>query len=85
MGALAVLAGGIVAAQESGEAVSRDYSGLSGDANRGFYVARVAGCVTCHRAADESGSLFSGGLPIESRAGTYVVPNITPHPEDGIG
>ncbi len=85
LGGLAVLAGGIAAAQESGEAVPRDYSGLSGDANRGFYVARAAGCITCHRAADESGSLFSGGLPIESRAGTYFVSNITPHPEDGIG
>lgn len=45
----------------------------------------MAGCITCHRAADEGESLFSGGLPIESRAGTYIVPNITPHPEDGIG
>lgn len=75
----------MAAAQESGDAVSRDYSGLSGDSNRGFYVARVAGCITCHRAADEGESLFSGGLPIESRAGTYYVPNITPHSEDGIG
>lgn len=58
---------------------------MTGDADRGFYVARAAGCITCHRAADEGESLFSGGLPIESRAGTYYVPNITPHAEDGIG
>ena len=76
---------GPASAQDSGDAAERDYSGLTGDANRGFYVARVAGCVTCHRDAGEGESLFSGGLPIESRAGTYYVPNITPHPEDGIG
>ena len=75
----------LAAAQDSSDSVARDYSGLSGDANRGFYIARVAGCITCHRAAGEGESLFSGGLPIESRAGTYIVPNITPHSEDGIG
>jgi len=81
----AFLAVGLAASQESGDSQKRDYSGLSGDSGRGFYVARLAGCITCHRAPDEGGSVFSGGLPIESRAGTYFVPNITPHPEDGIG
>ena len=75
----------MASAQDSGEAAARDYSGLIGDANRGFYIARMAGCITCHRAAGEGESLFSGGLEIESRAGSYYVPNITPHPEDGIG
>lgn len=83
--AAAFLAAGPAAAQGADNAAERDYSGLTGDANRGFYVARAAGCITCHRAADEGESLFSGGLPIESRAGTYYVPNITPHSEDGIG
>lgn len=80
-------AGSLAGAQEAGDAPQRDYSGLSGDQARGLYVARLAGCVTCHRdPQDESeSSPFSGGLPIESRAGTYYVPNITPHPQDGIG
>lgn len=85
LGVFAALAGGIAAAQDSNETAARDYSGLTGDASRGFYVARMAGCITCHRAVGEGESLFSGGLPIESRAGTFIVPNITPHPEDGIG
>ena len=85
LGAIGILACSLAAAQDSGEAVSRDYSGLTGDTNRGFYVARLAGCITCHRSPDEGESLFSGGLPIESRAGAYIVPNITPHPEGGIG
>ena len=81
----ALLAGGLAAAQDAGDSAKRDFSGLTGDVNRGFYVARLAGCITCHRAPEDGGSAFSGGLAIESRAGTYFVPNITPHPEDGIG
>ena len=81
----ALLAGGLAAAQDAGDSAPRDFSGLTGDANRGYYVARLAGCITCHRAPEDGGSAFSGGLAIESRAGTYFVPNITAHPEDGIG
>ena len=85
LAAVAALACPFAIAQDPGDAPARDYSGLTGDQNRGFYVARLAGCITCHRAPEEGGSLLSGGLPIESRAGTYYVPNITTHPEDGIG
>ncbi len=83
----ALLAGWLAASQAAGDSQQqqRDYSGLTGDVNRGFYVARLANCITCHRAADDSGSLFSGGLELETRVGTYYIPNITPHPEDGIG
>ena len=81
----ALLAAAPLASQDQVDDLPRDYSGLTGDANRGFYVARLAGCITCHRAPEEGGSAFSGGLAVESRAGTYFVPNITPHPTDGIG
>ena len=84
--ALAALAAASLAwAQQADDAAERNYSGLTGDANRGFYVARLAGCITCHRAPEDGGSVFSGGRAIESRAGTYYVPNITLHEEDGIG
>ena len=80
-----LLASGWAAVAESADQLQRDYDGLTGDANRGFYVARLAGCITCHRSPEAGGSGFSGGLPIASRAGTYFVPNITSHLEDGIG
>ena len=85
LAAAALLAGGLCAAQEDNGLKERDYTGLTGDKNRGYYVARLAGCITCHRDPQDGGSLFSGGLGIESRAGTYFAPNITPHPDDGIG
>ncbi len=82
----ALLAAGLAVSREAGDPPpQRDYSGLIGDRERGFYVARLAGCITCHRSPEEGGSVFSGGVAIESRAGTYYAPNITPHPEDGIG
>lgn len=54
-----------------------------GDPLRGAYLARLAGCVACHTAAE--GEAFAGGVPLESPFGTFVSPNITPDPDVGIG
>jgi len=50
---------------------------------RGEYLLRAAGCVSCHTTSD--GDFLGGGTAIESPFGTFYGPNITPHPEHGIG
>lgn len=58
--------------------------GLSGDAQRGAYVLRMAGCVTCHT-RDGGGAYLAGGRALTSPFGTFHAPNITPDRETGIG
>jgi mono/diheme cytochrome c family protein len=59
-------------------------SAASPDVDRGAYLVQAAGCISCHR-DEEAGSALSGGHELESPFGTFVVPNITPDPETGIG
>lgn len=48
-----------------------------------FYA---GGCASCHAIPkQEDRTRLGGGLPIHSPFGTFYVPNISPHPEDGIG
>lgn len=55
-----------------------------GDALRGAYVARLAGCVTCHT-LPEGGAMLAGGAPLATPFGTFYGPNITSDPVHGIG
>jgi mono/diheme cytochrome c family protein len=57
----------------------------AGDAKRGEYVVRLAGCHSCHTDARRNGPLFAGGVELKSPYGTFRVPNITPDRETGIG
>jgi mono/diheme cytochrome c family protein len=54
-----------------------------GMVERGTYVVRIAGCVTCHTA--KGGVPFAGGRALETPFGTFHAPNITPHKTAGIG
>lgn len=63
----------------------RDLSGLTGDVNRGAYVARLSGCIACHTNGKGGGAILAGGAEIATPFGSFYAPNITPHPEDGIG
>jgi len=56
-----------------------------GDAERGAYVLRLAGCVACHTDAKGGGGFLAGGAPIKTPFGAFIAPNITPDPESGIG
>ncbi len=59
-----------------------------GDAARGETWFNVGGCASCHaapRAEGEARLLLGGGQDLESDFGTFVVPNISQHPDDGIG
>jgi len=63
-------------------------AGLEGDPARGEAVFWAAGCASCHAAAGAEGEarlVLSGGYRIDSPFGTFVAPNISPHPEAGIG
>lgn len=56
-----------------------------GDAQRGAYLARASGCVSCHTNAAAEGPALAGGAPLDTPFGTFVPPNITPHSVAGIG
>lgn len=62
------------------------------DAEAGAQVFWAAGCAGCHAAPGLTGMdpvedrlVLSGGRRLESDFGTFVAPNISPHPEAGIG
>lgn len=57
----------------------------TGDADRGAYLARASGCVSCHTNAAAKGLALAGGAPLDTPFGTFVPPNITPHTTAGIG
>lgn len=56
-----------------------------GDATRGEYLAKAGGCVGCHTEDKTGATPFAGGRALETPFGTFHGPNITPHPQAGIG
>ena len=58
---------------------------LSADIERGEYLSRAAGCMSCHTNVEEAGMLLTGGRPINSPYGVFYSTNITPDRLTGIG
>ena len=56
-----------------------------GDAARGLYLSKAGGCVACHTEDRKDAPPFAGGRPLKTPFGTFYGPNLTPHPEAGIG
>jgi mono/diheme cytochrome c family protein len=56
-----------------------------GDAKRGAYLAKAAGCEGCHTEKKDGAVPYAGGRELKTPFGTFYGPNITPHPEAGIG
>ncbi len=56
-----------------------------GDAKRGLYLAKAAGCMACHTQDKKEAAPYAGGRALKTPFGTFYGPNITPHPEAGIG
>ena len=52
---------------------------------RGEHVFRAANCQSCHTDVKNKGPLLAGGRALKTPFGTFYGPNITPHPEHGIG
>lgn len=60
------------------------HAASAGNAERGAYILRLAGCVTCHT-APKGGAHLAGGRELKTPFGSFFTPNITPDPETGIG
>jgi len=56
-----------------------------GDAKRGLYISKAAGCLGCHTEAKPDAQPYAGGRALNTPFGTFFGPNITPHPQAGIG
>lgn len=82
---LAVLAVGLWLTRPVGVDAAR-FAGLAGDAANGETVFWAAGCASCHTAPEsEEATLLAGGKRFQTPYGTFVAPNISPHPTAGIG
>jgi len=60
----------------------------TGDPTRGEQVFWAGGCASCHAAPQASGEdrlVLAGEVRLQTEFGTFVAPNISPHPQDGIG
>jgi len=56
-----------------------------GDAKRGEYLVKAGGCLGCHTEEKKDAVPFAGGRALKTPFGTFYGPNITPHPQAGIG
>jgi len=56
-----------------------------GDAKRGEYLAKAGGCLGCHTEEKEGAAPYAGGRALKTPFGTFFGPNVTPHPQAGIG
>jgi mono/diheme cytochrome c family protein len=56
-----------------------------GDAKNGEYLAKAGGCAGCHTETAAGASAYAGGRALDTPFGTFYGPNITPHPQAGIG
>ena len=57
----------------------------AGDAKRGEYLAKAAGCLGCHTEEKKDAAPFAGGRALKTPFGVFYGPNITPDPKAGIG
>lgn len=56
-----------------------------GDPKRGEYLAKAGGCLACHTEEKKGAIPYGGGRALKTPFGTFFGPNITPHPQAGIG
>lgn len=58
---------------------------LVGDVERGNYMIRIGGCISCHTDSANGVAMFGGGAVLPTPFGTFVPPNISSDPDAGIG
>lgn len=51
----------------------------------GKTVFDAGGCSSCHAIPGEDRTMLGGGMALPSPFGTFYAPNISPHPQNGIG
>lgn len=54
-------------------------------AEEGEYVFKLGGCLACHTDTEDDAKPLAGGRGLKTPFGVFRSPNITPHPEHGIG
>ncbi|HEV2563558.1 MAG TPA: cytochrome c [Microvirga sp.] len=72
----------------NGQAASGQASGSNRQPNleNGRILFFAGGCTSCHAVPEQSDKLrLGGGYALKSPFGTFHVPNISPHKQDGIG
>ncbi|MFN6979561.1 MAG: c-type cytochrome [Gemmobacter sp.] len=85
-GLVAAAAGWILSAPRPYGAAS--FAGMTGSAARGEAVFHAAGCASCHHAPGATGEaklVLAGGQRFASDFGTFLAPNISSDPVQGIG
>lgn len=71
----------------SGDAIAR-LMAVEADPARGERIFWASGCASCHiapDAPDADSPVLAGGQRFETEFGTFLAPNISPHPVQGIG
>lgn len=64
------------------------FAAANADVERGETIFAVAGCASCHAAPGSEGDdrlVLSGGEAFPTSFGTFIAPNISMHPDEGIG
>lgn len=56
-----------------------------GDARHGEYLAAAAGCKGCHSDTTPGAAPYAGGRLLDTPFGKFYGPNLTPHPQRGLG
>ncbi|MCC6211735.1 MAG: c-type cytochrome [Burkholderiales bacterium] len=56
-----------------------------GNAKRGEYLSQAGGCLGCHTEKKEGAVPYAGGRALHTPFGTFYGPNLTPHPDAGLG
>jgi mono/diheme cytochrome c family protein len=56
-----------------------------GDAKRGEYLSKAAGCLGCHTEERKDATPYAGGRALKTPFGTFYGPNITPDKKAGLG
>lgn len=83
-----IAAGGVYVMARPQPMAAAAVANLTGDAAKGELVFWAAGCASCHMAEGAKGEaqlVLSGGQRFPSDFGTFVAPNISQDPEQGIG
>jgi mono/diheme cytochrome c family protein len=83
-----VAAGGLYVMARPKPLAAGAVADLTGDAVKGEAVFWAAGCASCHmadKAEGEAQLVLSGGQRFPSDFGTFIAPNISQDPEQGIG
>ena len=61
------------------------FAACAADVRRGEYLIHAGGCVGCHTEEKKGATRFAGGRALKTPFGIFYGPNITPHPQAGIG